>query len=224
MRARDEAPALIDDADDGPAFGSRSLGDIAAVNPEVSRSGARRAFRRNHGVSVRQILRAWFCHSTVTLQATSRLRNGLGDKSDLGLGQSRARRQVHSFLAKRFGDRVALAFELREIDRLEMDGYEEGPGLDSLLRQSAPQLVARTAELLFDQDAVHPEDVLRAAAFARQPQPPDAAQRFGVNTGVAPAAFDQFRQAFSLRQSDGRLHIRHAVIEAAVLVPEMTLV
>jgi hypothetical protein len=89
-----------------------------------------------------------------------RLRNGFGDESNVSLGQPRARWQVHAAMTERLGDRIPLALELREIDWLKVDRYEEGSGLYALLRQPSPQLVTRTAEIIADQNTVHPEDIL----------------------------------------------------------------
>lgn len=49
MRPGDEAPTLINDSNDGPAFRRGFADEVAAVDPQVSRAGAGRAIRRNDG-------------------------------------------------------------------------------------------------------------------------------------------------------------------------------
>src|SRR5262245_7501855 len=76
----------------------------------------------------------------------------MADPIDVALGERVDRRQIKAAPAHRLGDGKALAAELLEIDRLQVDGDEEGARLDAVPGKPAAQLVAADAELGPDAD------------------------------------------------------------------------
>src|SRR5689334_7555026 len=122
------------------------------------------------------------------------------DPVDIARLEALARRQIEAGAAELLGDGEALAAELVEIERLEVDGNEEAARLDAALRQRGPQLVAAAAEGLLDADRIHPEDAPGLRRLPRQDQPRNGCKTRLLESTQAPARRDHLAEPLRLRQ------------------------
>src|SRR5438876_1294065 len=102
---------------------------------------------------------------------------------------------------------------------------KERPAVDTALLHSRPDRVARRVRIRKN-DGIHPEDVARPRRLGGEMDTAGSRQRcerVSIPAGDPTLLLDEAWQLLDLRGADGRLQVRHSVVEADDLVPVMAL-
>ena len=79
---------------------------------------------------------------------------------------------------------------------------KKGSGLDPMLGQVGPQLIAGHTKLIFYQNRVHPEHVFGPVRFRRRHDTGNVFEKVGVKGGIPTAVVDKIVQLFGLGQAN----------------------
>src|SRR2546426_10550207 len=103
-------------------------------------------------------------------------------------------------------------------ERLAVKGPKGDPRLDPR-RREAPNDPSPRGDPASDEDRVHPVNIACPRSLRGECHALDVPQQVRIDAGARPAMLNELIDSTELGQADGRLHVRHAVIEREFRMP-----